>query len=823
MTETSITTSQQVYKSRDQIRSQIIEFLQTYLELENVDLVKSSFLSFVVEILSTITANVLFYQISTYKEFFLTKAQLPESIYNLAAYLGYSAQLATPASINILFAVPLLFEDNVASFTIPESFEVKGTDDIKFSSYWSTEVTVTNNSSVTVILTEDNKVFNMPVTISNQTAYFVLPFRQYAIDAQEFQISEDLQTYQFVTLDVEVDGKIAEIIVQVKEPGQAGYTTYVEVASLFLMEATTKGYVIRRTDDGFTVQFGNGLIGYQPPAGSNVLITSQLTDGDDGNVVAGTVTDGERIYTTTMAGLNQVVNYTITNTEPAVNGDDEESLDEIRRNAITNLTALERLVSENDYINADVIIDDSPLNPNSLPVLKRSDIKVNEISLFTTLNFNGEIVPSRDVFQTFIQNHIPRQTIINHRGVDYYTIFDMDIEALNSIATYTYIMNEIRQLPVLVTSYGSSYDIIADLLTIERIGSGAKFTLRYTSTESDVDLTDCEVEILETGQDYDMVNDSTAGEFVLSFPDYTVLPTNENTYYFTISHPTKGLVAQYQATFTFRKDLSDFSTSNVVETDTTGFIVYDIPVIEKEYYDSIDAVLFETTVLQKLITEVVFKDYKMLTDFINFKLANTTGEMENMQLNDVDMLPVIDILSDPPTSGNLQDRYIVLNGQGAFAGQDNNIAVLNDATAITWTFIEPKSDQMVVVTNKNRKYIFSVFGWVVPNYDIPIVLEIDVFKSSTYSGTNGNLRDSVQDAVLDGFETRFGINQNIYRSEIIDIIQEVDGVDHVVLRQPESSIFFNFDINDFEQETLLRYGPEYIYFDEDNMIIRIFS
>lgn len=816
------TTSQQVYKSRDQIRSQIIEFLQTYLELENVDLTKSSFLSFMVEILSTITANVLFYQISTYKEFFLTKAQLPESIYNLAAYLGYSAETATPASLNVLFAVPLFFEDNVAVFTIPEGFEVSGTDEVKFSTYHSTEVTVTNNAAVTVILTEGTKVFNMPVNIANQTVYFVLPFRQYTIDEQEFQISEDLQVYQFITLEVEIDGKIGDIQVEVKELGQAGYTTYVDVASLFLMEATTKGYVVRRTDDGFSLQFGNGLIGYQPPAGSAIRVSTQITNGEDGNVVSGTVTQGQRIYTTTVAGANQVVNYEIVNTEPAVNGQDEESLDEIRRNAITNLTALERLVSENDYVNANVIIDNSPINPNSLPVLKRSDIKVNEISLFTTLNFDGDIVPSRNLFQHFSESHIPRQTVINHRGVDYYTIFDMDVESLNTVATYTYIMNEIEQLPVLVTSYGSNYDIVADLLTVQRIGSGAQFTLRYTTTESDVELTDCEVEILETGQDYDMVNDSTAGEFVVSFPDYTVLPTNENTYYFTISHPTEGLVAQYQATFTFRKDLSDFSTSNVV-VDSTGYVVYDIPVVQKEYYDSIDQVLFETTVLQKLITEVTFKDYKMLTDFINFKLANTTGEMENMQLNDVNMLPVIDILSNPPTSGNLRDRYIVLNGRGVFAGHENSIAILDDATAVTWTFIEPKSDQIVFVTNKNRKYIFSVFGWVDPSYTIPLVLEIDVFKDSTYSGTNGNLRDAVRDAVLDGFTDRFGINQDIYRSEIIDIIQGVDGVDHVVLRQPQSSIFFNFDINDFDQENLLRYGPEYIYFDEDEMTIRIFS
>ena len=34
--------SKQVYLSRDQIRLQITEFMQTYLELENVDLTKSS-------------------------------------------------------------------------------------------------------------------------------------------------------------------------------------------------------------------------------------------------------------------------------------------------------------------------------------------------------------------------------------------------------------------------------------------------------------------------------------------------------------------------------------------------------------------------------------------------------------------------------------------------------------------------------------------------------------------------------------------------------------------------------------------------------------
>ncbi|GAG80527.1 unnamed protein product, partial [marine sediment metagenome] len=87
------------------------------------------------------------------------------------------------------------------------------------------------------------------------------------------------------------------------------------------------------------------------------------------------------------------------------------------------------------------------MKQNSLPVLKRSDIKVNEISLFTTLNFQGDIVPSRNLWQHFTDTYIPKQTVINHRGVDYYTIFDMYVEELNTVATYVYVVTNIELVP----------------------------------------------------------------------------------------------------------------------------------------------------------------------------------------------------------------------------------------------------------------------------------------------------------------------------------------------------------------------------------------
>ena len=96
----------QFYLSRDQIRSQIIDLTKEYLELENVDLTKSSFLSFIIETLSTLSGNLTFYESNVYKEFFLTQAQLPDSVYNLSTFLGYNPSEAQYSTANLLITIP---------------------------------------------------------------------------------------------------------------------------------------------------------------------------------------------------------------------------------------------------------------------------------------------------------------------------------------------------------------------------------------------------------------------------------------------------------------------------------------------------------------------------------------------------------------------------------------------------------------------------------------------------------------------------------------------------------------------------------------------
>lgn len=815
MANTSL--SSQIYTSRSEIKNQIIEFMQQYLELENVDLTKSSFLSFMVEVIAILTSNVLFYQSSSYREFYLTKAQLPSSILDLSAFLGYNVGNATAATAGILITIPFGFVDANTQFTIAEGHRFYA-DEIQFKTTYTTTITVVNNSQVTVTVSQNNRVFNIPVQIGSDSFAFSLAVSQLTTDEQEFKIDEDLQPFQFVDIDVPLDGQVASLTVEVQNAGDTSFATWTEFSSLYLMDNNDQGYVSRRSDTGLTISFGNGLIGVQPPAGGLVNVTTQLTQGADGNVIAGSIVSGDRIYNTTNAGITQVVDYTVVNTSAAINGDDEESLEEIRSNAITNLTALERTVTENDYKNLDVIIDDSPIAPNSLPVLKRSDLKANEIVLFTTLTFNGAVVPTRNAYSDFTDLTIPRNTIVNVSGTDYYTIFDMQIDPLNTVANYEYITSRLEIIPTLQTTFDSDYDLIPTQLTVRRSGASAIYELSYTTTETDT--ASCIMSIVENNANYVMTNDTTAGVFTITFPNLIVLPSGELTYRFTISDGSSNLASRWQSQFTFRKDLSDFSLSNV-SADGTSYTIYDIPVIKKSYYDSISQTDFESQILQTLISTVTFEDYRMLTDFINLKFANTDGQLTNMQLNPTTET-VIEIRCDPPTSCSVGDTYIVGTGTGLWKGYDDYFAVCSDATNVTWTLIEPDPDQIILNNDDGKVYIYSDLGWVVPIYNIPLKIVVDVFKSPDFSGSINALAQDVKNAIYNNLSSRFGINATIYRSEIYDIVQEVDGVQKCKVVEPESSIFFSYELTEFTQEELLKFGPDYIYFTLNDITVRAF-
>ncbi len=813
--------SNKVYASREQIRNQIISYMQSYLELENVDLAKSSFVSFLINVLSSLTSNLLFYQLSTYREFFLTSAQLPESILNLSSFLGYNSQNATPAVTNALLTIPLTFTSSPATITIPSGFKFSTSDACYFTTYYITIITITNNTTVSIKIQNGNQRYDLPYNIdtAENTLSFVLPLKQVVSNVQEFSLDQDIQIYQFVTLDIPLTNQSAGLTVQVQSPGSSSWTTYEEFTSLYLMSNLSYGFVQRRTSTGIRLYFGNGLIGIQPAPGSKIRVTVQETKGDDGNIIAGALRSGERLYVPLYSGGYEIVNYTVLNASPAVNGVDQESIDEVRRNAISGLTTLGKLSSESDFSHVSEVSNNSNII-KSLPILKRSDIKNNEILIFTVLNFLNEIVPTRNLYASVDDSttYIPRGTTFNFDDEDYLTIFDMNLDTINYSALYSYIMYEIQQIPSLITSYGSSYNITADNLLVQRSGSSALFQLTYKSDELDSYLTECTLENAYSGITYNMTNDATSS-FTYTFSDYTIIPEGENTYYFNISKGGSN-IAKYSSTFTFRKNLNNFMMSNLT-TDSTAITIYDIPVIKKSYYNSINQRDFELLVLQNLLDTINFSQYKMLTDFLNLKFSNTTGNLYSMTYNKQTKLPVIDFRSSPPTFPTLNDRYIVKDGVGDWLNKDGQIAQCTDETSMTWIYIIPFTDDIVEVLNSNRKYVYTETGWFYPILTNPLEIEIEVYKSSTYTGTATELANNISLTILENYQDRFGINTKIFKSELINTVQDVDGVEHCRIIKPVTSIFFNFDIKEFTQDELLKYGPEYIYFTASNISIKV--
>ena len=107
----------EIFSSRDMIREQLIEYGKTYLEINDIELTKTSYLSYLINVLSVLTANLIYYNTATYREFFLIRAQQKESVLNLAAMVGYNPTIATPATTTILMSIPTDFRSS-AAFTM---------------------------------------------------------------------------------------------------------------------------------------------------------------------------------------------------------------------------------------------------------------------------------------------------------------------------------------------------------------------------------------------------------------------------------------------------------------------------------------------------------------------------------------------------------------------------------------------------------------------------------------------------------------------------------------------------------------------------------
>ena len=505
-----------IYGSREKIRNQLIQFARQYLNLGDADIQKTSYLAYLIDMLSILSANQLFYDSTIYKEFFMVDAQFTESVYNLARWIGYNVPKAVPATVDVLFSIPLTFSVSQVNFSFSKYFKCKagnipftisGSDNIDTDSAnvhmdllrlrnptspskTSASGSIINNSVITV---RDYNGAYRPVYLSsgNKSCYFTLPFKQQEVIIKNVSIPDSLAANQFYNIPVEYEGQVSQIDVWICSPtynqtlntsgtpldgildantwdpntilfdtaGQrCSFVKWQEsVNGIYTMSARAEQYTWVGSYNKGQIFFGNGIVGKQPVPGSIVIIRLCVTQGASGNVIAHTISNGDPLYIQLNGSSVSNMNYTCTNFNASYGGKDILSIAEIKQNAIVNLSSKKRLVSDQDYNDIQTIVgNDVPLT-DCVPILKRSDIKINEIMPYSILTYNvngiNEIVPTRNVTLDLIKPSfkngkyvVPRNTIVKvgkeGSKLSYYTIFNMTIDEKTEMATYDYILQK---------------------------------------------------------------------------------------------------------------------------------------------------------------------------------------------------------------------------------------------------------------------------------------------------------------------------------------------------------------------------------------------
>ena len=897
----------EIYSSRDKIREQLISLAKDYMQLENFDFNKSSYLSYILNMLSFLDSNLLYYVSSVYREQFLSKAIQRESVLNLSNMLGYKPPLATPSTCKILIEIPYDREVNYnrriqfigknhQSLSVEETnlsvFKVYSNDNIPFSLINTTLVEISENDIIQVhqqvFMNNFNNLVNGWKTVEhrfvNGKIQIILDFIQLTSVVETFTIPELLPNeFHNITYRFNKTGSISDIqLFKVESNTNGVVEKWTRKESIFGIGPDESAYTYREIEDGIVISFGNGVIGKQPKKGTNIIINVGLTHGYNGNVISGTIrrSDTVRMVNDTVENKYTFINLNVLNNEPSQFGIDPPSIDEVRRDAMNSVSANKRLVSHRDYENANLIVPNLPIR-NVFQVLKRSDLKRNEISLFTELIYNNVVVPTRNttlqltgaVVDSNVLHHVKAEVdTLTIDGEEYITLFDLYLNSITNEVNYYYIISESQKpvtilstlktieptkiLPIFAsfvtdrTGTSDTDELVIELhcnvldstskykceLTVEWPTVNGLNTYTLFDSTSILDSATRSVKIFSTRLDPDNTSDTATPILLSNVPNGSSME-----FTFSVSKVIGTTVTELnksRCSTIIKKDLSDFMYSQVELTEGNYFI-HDVPVIKKDYYENlINRKLFTSSVLQKIVDFNVY-EYKMVTDFVNLKFANTTGYSTNMKYRNTTKTNVIDInpTSIPTTGTAGVTRYAITNNDNPWAlNPDYDITsggyIAYYVSNSNWAFEKLKVNDMFFITNLNGrattteadyvKYIYTGSELVLPKFNIPLDIKMVVIPSDNLLTTDQILVRTIKDALVTKMSPYFGYNKNILRSVITQIVQSVDGVEHVELLEPKFNIKFELDpYKNMTQEQLLRYTPELIFFSTDNIVIEL--
>jgi len=296
--------------------------IKTYLKAQNAFSdynFEGSGLSILLDVLAYNTHyNALYYNLSV-NEMFLDSAVKRSSVVSLAKSLGYtpSSSIASKALIDLVISN---VSGNPTTLTIPA-----GTS---FSSNFS--------GSNFNFLTDSTTTVSRSIT--NTYSFLNVPI----IEGRLLQKTYSMVTNgSYVIPNSKVDTSTIKINVQ-EVAGSAANTVYNLADNFSTLTPVSRVYFLKENDDGnYVISFGDGLLGFAPANGANILIDYFVCNESEPN--------GTATFTYTGNAFTNTANVSIVTKAIAAGGSIPETIDSIKFNAPKSFTAQNRAVTADDY------------------------------------------------------------------------------------------------------------------------------------------------------------------------------------------------------------------------------------------------------------------------------------------------------------------------------------------------------------------------------------------------------------------------------------------------------------------------------------------
>ena len=317
-------------RSYQQIKSKLIEGLSNIKDDNGKQLItdvsEGNILIIVVSMFAAIAEVLHFYIDNAGRESFLPTARKYSSVLKHGKLVDYHARSAIAATVDVTLVRPLTSSSKGKVISIPQGTKFKD----NAGNTWVSAKNITWNTNVSTC--------KVPL-IQHKYYEFENLYGTQIPNAYQIQIS-------LGTLD---DGLYEEGTMAM----EIGSETWVLVKTFAYSKPTDRHFMVQNTEEDIPVIiFGDGTFGMKPVPGSIITVVScYITNGSDGNVSAGSITDVPTIIS------SAVSDATISNVNAAGGGSNYEDFNMLKEHIPLSVRTLGVAVTKQDFIDYAMQVD----------------------------------------------------------------------------------------------------------------------------------------------------------------------------------------------------------------------------------------------------------------------------------------------------------------------------------------------------------------------------------------------------------------------------------------------------------------------------------